>query len=479
VEVGISKRPSLGKEVNRLGFFSLAFGSMIGVGWVTAMGSWLESAGPVGTMIAFIVGGILMLFIGLCYAEVTSMLPVAGGEVAYAYKAFGVGKSFLVGWFLAFGYLSVSAFEAVSVGKILSYLLPEIEKWRLYSIGGEPVYGSYIILAGFFTGIITWINYIGIKNAARFQVWLTLTFLVFCMIFIVAGSFSGKISNLIPLFTEDTTFGTISGIATVFVTVPFWFVGFDTIPQSAEEAKDSVSYRTLGLLILLAISGAIVFYLLLIFSTSLLGHRMEILSRELATAEAFRLALRKPWLVNLILLAALVGLLTSWNGFFLAGSRVLFALGRGKIISSALGKSHSIYRTPYLAVVLSGAITMAAAFLGRGAMLAFVNVGSLCIAAAFLGVSVSFLKLKTDHPHLNRPYKAPGGKLTGYIAFLGALFILFVMILPFSGASLQWPMEWAILSFVCISGGIFWYASKSSRLKTTEAQRSYLILENF
>ena len=100
-------RPVLQKGVGKAGLFSLAFGAMIGVGWVTAMGSWLTNAGPVGAAIAFAIGGLLMLVIGLCYAEVTASLPVSGGEVAYAYKAFGTSKSYIVGWFLVFGYLSV------------------------------------------------------------------------------------------------------------------------------------------------------------------------------------------------------------------------------------------------------------------------------------------------------------------------------------------------------------------------------------
>ncbi|MCB1022373.1 MAG: amino acid permease, partial [Acidobacteria bacterium] len=74
---------------------------MIGVGWVTALGSWLTQAGPGGAILAFAAGGAVMLLIGLCYAELTAMLPVAGGEVAYAFAAHGAGRAFVVGWFLA------------------------------------------------------------------------------------------------------------------------------------------------------------------------------------------------------------------------------------------------------------------------------------------------------------------------------------------------------------------------------------------
>ncbi|MEQ9425423.1 MAG: APC family permease [Cyclobacteriaceae bacterium] len=477
MDIQKENRPTLNKAVGSFGFFSLAVGSMIGVGWVTAMGSWLQQAGPIGAILAFIVGGGLMLLIGLCYAEVTSLLPVAGGEVAYAYKSFGVGKSFLIGWFLTFGYLSVSAFEAISVGKVVSFLIPNIDQWPLYSVAGDPVYGSHLLLAGGFTALITLINFRGVKDAAILQTWLTFIFIGCTLIFIVAAFFSGHLSNLTPAFAQPG-FGSIKGILAVTVTIPFWFVGFDTIPQSAEEANESISYRKLGILIIISILAAISFYIVLILATSMLGNREAMFESDLATAEAFRIALDSPFLVNTILLAALIGLLTSWNGFFLAGSRVLFAMGRGKIMSKAFGKSHSKFKTPATAVLFSGIVTFSAAFLGRGAMLAFVNVGSFCIALAFAGVSLSFLKLRKTMKK-ERPFRTPGGKLTGYLAFLGGLAILLIMAIPVSPAALQWPLEWMILITFSLLGLIFWTASKKERNKVSEKERDYLILENF
>ena len=106
------ERPQLKQVIGRLGFFSLAFGAMIGVGWITGLKQMFENAGPVGTAIAFVAGGGLMIVIGLCYAETMQRLPVTGGEVAYAYQAFGTRQAFVIGWCLAFGYLSVSGSPA-------------------------------------------------------------------------------------------------------------------------------------------------------------------------------------------------------------------------------------------------------------------------------------------------------------------------------------------------------------------------------
>ena len=474
-----TERATLKRGIGKVGFFCLAFGAMIGVGWVTAMGPWLKTAGPIGACIGFAIGGMLMLFIGFCYAEVTAMLPVSGGEVAYAYKAFGPSKSFLVGWFLAFGYISVSAFEAISIGKIASYLFPSIDRWPLYSINGDPIYGSHLLLALGFVALITWINYIGVQGSMRFQVYLTLAFLTIVAGVVAASFYKSDINHLGPYFIRDGNGSILGGIIAVFATVPFWLVGFDTIPQGAEEAKASVSYRTIGLLIVASIVAAVSFYILLIISTSMVGNWQSLLGAELLTAKAFELAFRSKIIVDGILVAILIGLLTSWNGFFLAGSRVLFAMGRGRIISPTLGQSHPRYKTPYKAVLFSGAITLVASLLGRGAMVAFVDVGSFCIAAAFLGVSFSFVKLRRSFPHQHRPYRTPGGLATGYISIFGSLIILLAITLPGSPAALVWPLEWLILLALCILGIVFWYISKKSRNTTAQEDRDYLILEKF
>jgi amino acid transporter len=112
-------------------------------------------------------------------------------------------------------------------------------------------------------------------------------------------------------------------------------------------------------------------------------------------------------------------------------------------------------------------------------MIAFVDVGSLCIAAAFLGVSFSYLKLKKSFPEQHRPYRAPGGVWTGYIAAAGSFLILLAITLPGSPAALKWPLEWAILFTLCVLGVVLWFASGKSRAKTTTEERDYLILENF
>lgn len=475
-----TQRPELKHAIGGIGFFALAFGSMIGVGWITALGSWFEQAGPVGAIVAFAAGGALMLAIGLCYAEVTPMLPVSGGEVAYAYKAYGTPQAFVIGWFLAFGYLSVSAFEAISVGLVLSFLFPDIDVWPLYEIAGSTVYASHLALALLFTGFITAINYLGVGIASTVQVALTALLLLCAALFVSAGIAGGDLVHLAPHFGDVTRgAGGLAGILAVFVTVPFWFVGFDTIPQAAEERRQGVSLRRLGLYVVLAIVGSTLFYVAIILAAGMAGPWLGIVDADLPTAAAFSAAFESQALVRLVLVAGVVGLLTSWNGFFLAGSRVLFALGRGHVIHSSFGETHARYGTPTRAVLFSGLVTFLSACLGRGAIIAFVNVGSFCIALAFLGVALSLVTLRKRFPEMERPYRMPGGRLLAYVAAAGSLFILCVMLVPGSPSRLVWPLEWAILGALTATGVGFWYGARRYRARVTETDRGRLMLEDY
>ena len=473
-------RPELKKDISGFGFFALAFGSMIGVGWITALGGWFEQAGPVGAIVAFAAGGTLMLIIGLCYAEVTPMLPVTGGEVAYAYKAYGTSKAFIIGWFLAFGYLSVSAFEAISVGLVLSFLLPQIDVFPLYEIAGSTVYATHLLLAFVFTGLITGINYFGVGIASRVQIVLTVLFLLCAVLFVVSGIASGEVGNLAPYFGDSALgSGGLAGMLAVFVTVPFWYVGFDTIPQAAEERRENSPLHRLGLYVVLAIIGSTLFYIAIILGAGMAGPWRDIVGEELPTAAAFSAAFESQWLVRLVLIAGLIGLLTSWNGFFLAGSRVLFSLGRGRIIHESFGQAHAKYGTPTMAVLFSGLVTFLSALLGRGAIIAFVDVGSFCIALAFLGVALSLIQLRKKFPDLERPYRMPGGNALAYVAAAGSLFILFVMLVPGSPSRLVWPLEWLILGTLSITGIGFWFAARGYRQRVSEDDRARLILEEY
>ena len=467
----MNQRPQLQKAIGKFGFFSLAFGSMIGVGWVTGVKGWMEDAGPAGAIVAFALGGALMLAIGFCYAKVMQILPVSGGEVAYAYKAFGTGESFLIGWFLTFGYLSVSAFEAVSIGIVVSYLVP-FDYWPLYVIGDAQVYLSHLLLAAGLTTLIALVNFRGVGMATILQSILTLLLVICTGAFVIAGITNGSLTNLEPMFGGVEGKAGFTGVLAVFVTVPFWFVGFDTIPQAAEERTDKVSANKLGRVLLWSIVGATFFYAAVILSVAMVTPLASIQDQDLPTAAAFEKAFESPALARIVLLVALIGLLTSWNGFFLSGTRVLFAMGRGHVIHPAFGCPDPKFGTPALAILFAALVTIAGAFLGKPAVLVLVHVGAACIALAFLGVTLS---LSAILRRSEKPTSLFTWILVG-VAMLGSILILLAMFIPGSPEALN-ALEWLILAALSGLGGIAWFLSRHQRGSITEAERARLILD--
>ena len=462
----MTNRHELKKGIGRLGFFSLAFGSMIGVGWITGLQVMFEQAGPIGTALAFIFGGLLMVAIGLCYAEAISLLPVTGGEVAYAYKAFGTQKAFLIGWALAFGYLSVSAFEAVSIGIVLSYLV-EIDYWPLYDIGNTTVYGAHVLLAFTFTTVIALMNYRGAAIATRFQIALTILLVVCTIGFASTGLWGGEIQNMSPAFGSYDFKVACGGMLAVFVTVPFWYVGFDTIPQAAEERVDDLPTKRLGQILIASIVGSTLFYVIVFVSVGMTTPWQAIINKPLPTAVAFETAFNSPTLGRVVLFVGLIGLMTSWNGFFLAGTRVLFALGRGHIIHPAFGKTHQRFGTPSAAILVCGIVTFLGALLGKPAILILLNVGSFCIALAFLGVALSVMKMRK----LNGRSGSFGYTMFPYLAAIGSLFILSVIVIQLT------MREWFVLITVIFCGVVFWSTARKTREQLSQQQRDHLILD--
>ena len=128
---------------------------------------------------------------------------------------------------------------------------------------------------------------------------------------------------------------------------------------------------------------------------------------------------------------------------------------------------------------MTGALTIAGALLGRGAMVAFIDVGSLCIAVAFLGVSLSARKLRASRPDMHRPYRMPLPGLVPWVAALGACSILGVMVVPGSPAALVWPLEWGILAAVLALGVLLWLTGRRGRAAIDEPTRARLVLGEF
>ena len=416
---------------------AIAFGAMIGWSWVALSGVWIDSAGSVGAMLAFAAGAVAVVFVGLTYAELASAMPQAGGEHVYSLRALGRGGAFICTWAILLGYVSVVAFEAVALPTVLDYLLPGFSRGYLWTVAGWDVHLTWVLVGVVAAFVITTINVLGIHHAAKLQVIVTVLILLAGLTLIGGAGVAGATANMQPLFDNG-----VQGFLAVLVMVPFMFVGFDVIPQSAEEID--LPYADIGRLMMLSIAMAVCWYILIIAAVSTGLDQAAMDSSSLPTADAAAALLGGSWGGKLLVLGGIGGILTSWNAFLIGGSRALYALARAGQVPAVLGRLHPRYNTPHNAILLIGALSIVAPLFGRPALVWLVDAGGPGIVLAYVMVAWSFLVLRRREPDMPRPYRVPRGRLVGILAAVLAMAIL-VLYLPGSPAALAWPYEWAIV----------------------------------
>jgi len=467
----------LGKNIKTRHLFSLSFGCIIGIGWIILLGSWLEQGGPLGAIIAFAFGALLMLVIGLCYAEVATMLPAAGGEVVFSYEISGVKSSFAMGWFLALSFVATISFEAISAGWIISNVIPGAEGKALYISGDEPVnFGVLFIGLGGMV-LISILNYRGARSAATFQEIMTFILIVISLAFIAAGFIWGKTENLEPLFAKTGIMPVLGGIVAVFILVPFMLSGFEVIPQTMEEVAPCTSLRAVGKVILISIGAALVFYLLVILAASMVIPWKELIALDLPAAGAFEAAFKSPVMTKVVLFAGLCGIITTWNTCFIVATRIIFALGRARIIPPVLGKIHPVFKSPFVSVIFVGIASTIGVFLGKGAVVPVANVAAATIAIAYGATCVVMIKLRRTRPEQHRPYRVRGGKLVGVLGFISCIFLVFLALYqPYVDAEGAFPLEWVILIIWSLLGILFWIFARKIRSRVSEEERYRLLL---
>ena len=423
------------RVLGRSEVLALAFGAMIGWRWVVLSGTWISSAGTAGAIIAFLFGGAIILVIGLTYAELAAAMPFAGGEHVYSHRALGAGASFICTWAIILGYVSVVTFEAVALPTVLDSLIPGLDKFFLWQIAGWDVYLSWVLTGVAGSMLMTYLNIRGVRMAAVVQSVVVLAILIVGVLFVSGAAVTGNSSNMEPLFQDG-----LSGISLVLVMVPFMFVGFDTIPQAAEEIN--LPYKDIGSVLMLSVAMAIVWYSLIVLGVGLSLDEAAIVNSEVVTADANAAIYGEPGRVGL-LVAGLAGIITSWNAFILGGSRAIYALANAGLLPRFLAKLHPKYRTPYNAVLLIGALSVIGPFFGRPVLVWVVDAGGLGIVVAYSMVAASFLILRKKEPELERPYKVPFGNAVGIAALILSLG-LSLLYLPGSPSALIWQ-EWTII----------------------------------
>jgi amino acid transporter len=290
---------------------------------------------------------------------------------------------------MTLAYFIVCPWEAVAVGRIAGYIVPGLDAMELYRIAGHPVYLPHLIIGLALTGILTLLNYRGIRLSATFQNWTSFGTLALFVVFVALGVSRGSTSNIQPLFTHTP----LVSILLVIQVVPYFMTGFESVGKSAEEA--SSDFRSGGFLraIWMAIFIGILFYASIVAAVAYVAPWRQLTGERFMTAVAFEHALGSRWIVNIILATALLSLFKCFNGNFVAASRLLFALGRRDMVAARAGTIHARYRTPSVAVLCIGLATAACMLLGDAILVPVTEVGSVACAIGWSATCAACLAL--------------------------------------------------------------------------------------
>ena len=440
----------------------IAFGAMIGWGWVINSGDWITTAGFAGSIIAMLIGGVMVFFVGLTYAELTSAMPQCGGEHVFSYRAMGPTGSFVCTWMIILGYVATSAFEATALPTVITYLFPEFNQVYLYSIAGKDIYLTTILLGVGVAVLITFINIRGAKTAAILQTVLTAIIAIAGILLVVGSAVNGDGANITGQMWESGSGNTLGSVFKVACMTPFLFIGFDVIPQAAEEIN--VPYKKIGKIMLLSIFLAVAWYLLIIFAVCYIMPQSAIAQEMssqngLVSAKAIEIAFRSPLMGKVLIIGGLCGIITSWNSFLMGGSRALYSMGESLMIPKMFGKLGK-HKTPEAAIILCGLACVVAPFFGRGVLVWLVDAASFGCVIAYMFVSISFCILRKKKPEMARPYKVKAGRFVGVMAVLMAGFMTLLYIVPASfSAALVWQ-EWIVVGIWLALGVFFYFYSK-------------------
>ena len=440
------------KDLGKMSIWALALGAIIGWGCFVMPGvNFLPKAGP-SAMIGMLLGGVIMSIISFSYGYCIKKFPLSGGEFIYADASFGKKNAFICGWFLVLGYWSLIPLNSTAIALVTRYIVPGIfQRGYLYSIAGWDVYAGEIMLAWFFIIVLGIMNVRGVKSAGWFQTTVAVL-LVGSVLVCLAGVLLSHpdMSNLKPFFGEIQGGKIVSksGIACMIAIAcyaPYCFVGFDCIPQAAEEYN--FSHKAALRIMITAIMCGAVIYAAVIFITSIVKPwgPMMLSNPDWATGE---MILHSIGFVGVLLMgiAMLCAVLSGMNAFYLSGSRLLYSMSYADALPGIFGRLHPKYGTPDKATFFLMGISLICPFFGRQVLAWIVDM--TCVGAAIgftYTCATAFMMARRE-----------GLKFQTAISALGTILAAFFIILSFvpgspgflSRASMIILAAWIILGII-------------------------------
>jgi basic amino acid/polyamine antiporter, APA family len=418
--------PNLARQLRLTDYFTLGWGTMVGVGWLVVMDDWLLRGGALGAILGFAIGGALLFPIGWVYGRLVAVMPDAAGEIAYTAAAFSRPVSFSTGWMMTLAYFIVCPWEAVAVGRIAGYIVPSLDSLEIYRIAGRPVYLPHLIIGLSLTALLTTLNYRGIRLSATFQNWTAFGTLALFIVFIALGASKGSPRNFPPLFTHAPL---VSFLLVVQI-VPYFMTGFESVSKAAEESTPEFRSQSFLKAIWMASFVGILFYTIVVAAVAFVAPWHDLTGEKFMTAVAFQRAVGSRWIVNIILAAALLSLFKCFNGNFVAAGRLLFALGRRGLVDTRAGRIHPQHQTPSAAVLCIGLATAVCMLLGDAILVPITEVGSVACAIGWAATCAAYIAMGRSHTLPRQQSLSAIEWLVASLGLLVAIAMLLMKVVP-------------------------------------------------
>lgn len=486
----MSEKKELQRKLNPMHVWAIAFGCVIGWGsFINPGKKFLSNSGVAGTAIAMVLGALVMIIIAFSYAYMIPKHPKAGGEFTFTKACFGKNAAYLCGWFLVVAYLTNVPMNSTAIGLIVDGLdgPADILKFGFhYSIAGFDIYLGEMLLASAILILFGYLNIIGVQKAAFVQTVLS-TLLVVCVFTLfVAALVSSKAQgiNMEPVwgfdkaaamaagadtegvrngFAHAGTAGVLSAILATFAIAPWAYVGFDAIPQAAEEFN--FSFRKVSFIMIIAIVFGCFVYTSnnTVAAAALANWPERVMAGEwvvLVAAEELLGGFGKV----LVGLGVSCAVLSGIMGFYLASSRLMYSMSRDGYLPEWFGKVDKRYGTPRNAMIFCILVSLSGPILGREALGWFVDMSAIGASIGYFFTSASTL--------VTARRDGDGTRFLKTMAATGVVFSAIFMVLqlvPIPGLNgVHFGKESYIMLVVWIAIGVVFYIKQRKFFRSEE-----------
>lgn len=451
------KRVKLQRVMRPIDVWGLALGAIIGWGCFVLPGTaFLPKAGPGGTAMGMLIGALLIIVIAVSYGYLIRKFPISGGEFIYAKEAFGKRNAFVCGWAMILAYWSLIPLNATALAMISRYLFPGIvQQGLLYEIAGWEVYAGEVILASAAIILMALLNIRGIKQAAWIQTAIALT-LVGCILVITFLVFCiSDWSNLAPAFPEGRRWW--KGVFSIVAMAPWAFIGFDCIPQSAEEYN--FSHKKSTFIMISAVLVAAILYIAVCAVTAVgVEPWQQLLDSRNAWPTGY-VVRNTMGLAGIIVLgvAMFCAVVSGMNAFYISTSRLMYAMAKEGSLPKWFEHLSPKYGTPTNAIIFTMAMSLFAPWFGREILLWIVDMTSVGAAIVFAYTTGSAAVI--GYRNGSKKYA-----VFGVIGCLFSLFFLSLLIIPGMPGYLTFQSRVVLFVWILI-GVAFYFTIRKSYVK--------------